>query len=175
MLIRIGIYPHIAAGSSRHITAFSVGRPVPGPRLRPSSGRAGRHQCGCGKEGGCSQAGDHRFGQHGSSAEPSIVLEKWAELRSCQPDATPASSSATPTGRRLPVCISRRSWGGARRRRRCRRRVASARAGHGKLTAAVRRPALVINRNLGPILIDTPVADKPLWHPVGAPFSSGRR
>ena len=77
MLIRIGIYPHIAAGSSRHITAFSVGRPVPGPRLPPAttSGRVCRHQCGCGNEGGSSQAGDHRFGQHGSSAEPSIVLE----------------------------------------------------------------------------------------------------
>jgi hypothetical protein len=44
VLIRRGIYPHLAAGSSRHITAFSVGRPVPGPRLQPAttSGRAGR-------------------------------------------------------------------------------------------------------------------------------------
>ena len=109
MLIRIGIYPHIAAGSSRHITAFSVGRPVPGPRLQPAttSGRACRHQCSCGNEGGSSQAGDHRFGQHGSSAEPSIVMEKWAALRSCQPDARPASSSAMPTVRRSPTSISR--------------------------------------------------------------------
>ena len=88
---------------------------------------------------------------------------------------TPASSSATPTGRRLPMCISRRSRGGARRRRRCHRRVASARADHGKLIAAVRRPPLVINRSLARILIDTPVADKLLRHPVGAPFGSGRR
>jgi hypothetical protein len=58
--------------------------------LQPAttSGRVCRHQCGCGNEGGSSQAGDYRFGQHGSSAELSIVLEKWAELRSCQPDAT---------------------------------------------------------------------------------------
>jgi hypothetical protein len=57
--------------NSGHIPAFSIGRPVPGPRLRPSSGRAGRHQCGCGNEGGCSQADDHS-GQHGSSAEPPL-------------------------------------------------------------------------------------------------------
>ena len=48
-------------------------------------------------------------------------------------------------------------------------------ADHGKLIAAVRRPPLVINRSLGRILIDTPVADKLLRHPVGAPFGSGRR
>ena len=35
-LIRIGIYPHVAAGSSGHIPAFSVGRPVPGSRLQPA-------------------------------------------------------------------------------------------------------------------------------------------
>ena len=34
-LIRIGIYPHVAAGSSGHIPAFSVGRPVPGPGCSP--------------------------------------------------------------------------------------------------------------------------------------------
>ena len=177
MLIRKGIYPHIAAGSSRHITSFSVGRPVPGPRLQPAttSGRVCRHQCGCGNEGGSSQAGDYRFGQYGSSAQPSIVLEKWAELRSCQPDATPASSSAAPTGRRSHTSTMSRSRGGARRRRRCHRRVASARADHGKLIAAVRHPPPVINRSLGRILIDTPVADKLLRHPVGAPFGSGRR
>ena len=100
---------------------------------------------------------------------------KWAELRSCQSDATPASSSAAPTGRRSHTSTMSRSRGGARRRRRCHRRVASARADHGKLIAAVRRPPLVINRSLGRILIDTPVADKLLRHPVGAPFGSGRR
>ena len=95
-------------------------------------------------------------------------------------EATPswisgASSSATPTGGRSQTSTMSRSRGGARRRRRCHRRVASARADHGKLTAAVRRPPLVINRSLGRILIDTPVADKLLRHPVGAPFGSGRR
>jgi hypothetical protein len=69
---------HIAAYrlSGHTAAASSVGWPVPsawhGTALY--SGRAGRHQCACGK-GACSQAGDHRFGQHGSSAEPSIVLE----------------------------------------------------------------------------------------------------
>jgi hypothetical protein len=66
----------------RHIPAFSIGRPVPGPRLRPigpaattASGRAGRHQCGRGNEGGCGQAADHRFGRHGSSpCDPTLGL-----------------------------------------------------------------------------------------------------
>jgi hypothetical protein len=68
----------------RHIPAFSIGRPVPGPRLRhirrpttTASGRAGRHQCGRGNEGGCGQAADHRFGRHGSSpCDPTIMLKK---------------------------------------------------------------------------------------------------
>jgi hypothetical protein len=59
-LIRIGIYPPIAAGSSGHIPAFSVGRPIPGPWLQyATSGRAGRDQCGYDNEGGSSQADDY--------------------------------------------------------------------------------------------------------------------
>jgi hypothetical protein len=71
----IGFYPHIAAYrlSGHTAAASSVGWPIPsawhGTAL--CSGRAGRHQCACG-EGACSQAGDHRFWQHGSSAEPSM-------------------------------------------------------------------------------------------------------
>ena len=77
-LMTIGLYPHIAAYrlSGHTAAASSVGWPVPsawhGTALY--SGRVGRHQCAYG-EGACSQAGDHRFGQHGSSADPSIVLE----------------------------------------------------------------------------------------------------
>ena len=122
-------------------------------------------------------------------AEPSKVGEPTATVPEMTPprparrvpppwsveERRPASSSATPTGRRSHTSITSRSRGGARRRRRCDRRVASARADHGKLIAAVRRPPLVINRSLGRILIDTPVADKLLRHPVGAPFGSGRR
>ena len=74
----IGLYPHIAAYrlSGHTAAASSVGWPVPsawhGTALY--SGRAGRHQRACG-EGACGQAGDHRFWQHGSSAEPSIYLK----------------------------------------------------------------------------------------------------
>jgi len=83
----------LPAGSSRHITAFSVGRPVPGPRLQPAttSGRVCRHQ-----QGGSSQAGDYGFGQHGSSAEPSIVLEKWVGASQLSHLLTPTRSGASP-------------------------------------------------------------------------------
>ena len=64
----------------RHIPADhllrSIDRSVPsawhGTALH--SGRSGRYQCACG-EGAGRQANDHRFGQHGCSAELSIVLE----------------------------------------------------------------------------------------------------
>jgi hypothetical protein len=80
-LMTIGLYPHTAAYrlSGHTAAASSVGWPIPsawhGTALY--SGRAGRHQCACGEGARC-QAGDDRFGQHGShgsSAEPSIVLE----------------------------------------------------------------------------------------------------
>ena len=77
-LMTMGLYPHIAAYrlSGHTAAASSVGWPVPsawhGTALY--SGRTGRHQCACGEGARC-QAGDDRFGQHGSSAEPSIVLE----------------------------------------------------------------------------------------------------
>jgi hypothetical protein len=77
-LMTIGLHPYIAAyGLSGHTAAASsVGGPVPsawhGTALH--SERSGRHQCAR-AEGACRQAGDHRFGQHGCSAEPSIVLE----------------------------------------------------------------------------------------------------
>jgi hypothetical protein len=72
------LFSHIAAYrlSGHTAAASSVGWPVPsawhGTALH--SGRSGRHQCTYG-EGACRQADDHRFGQHGCSAEPSIVLE----------------------------------------------------------------------------------------------------
>jgi hypothetical protein len=77
-LVAIGFRPHIAACrlSGHTAAASSVGWPVPsawhGTALH--SRRSGRHQCACGK-GACRQADDHRFGQHGCSAELSIVLE----------------------------------------------------------------------------------------------------
>ena len=75
---RLMLFPHIAAYrlSGHTAAASSVGWSVPsawhGTALH--SGRSGRHQC-AGGEGACRQADDHRFGQHGCSAEPSIVLE----------------------------------------------------------------------------------------------------
>jgi hypothetical protein len=79
----------------RHIPAFSIGRPVPGSRLRhiaraatTTSGRAGRHQCGRGNEGGCGRADDDKFRQHGFSPLPdyfrrtAIVLGKWGPAAS---------------------------------------------------------------------------------------------
>ena len=77
-LMTIGLYPYIAAYrlSGHTAAASSVGGPVPsawhGTALH--SERSGRHQCAR-AEGACRQAGDHRFGQHGCSADPSIVLE----------------------------------------------------------------------------------------------------
>ena len=77
-LMTIGLYARIAAHrlSGHTAAASSVGWPVPSAWRGTAlcSGRAGRCQCAC-SEGACSQAGDHRFGQHCSSAEPSIVLE----------------------------------------------------------------------------------------------------
>ena len=77
-LMTIGLYARIAAHrlSGHTAAASSVGWPVPSAWRGTAlcSGRAGRCQCACG-EGACSQAGDHRFGQRGSSAEPSIVPE----------------------------------------------------------------------------------------------------
>jgi hypothetical protein len=117
MLIRIGIYPHIAAGSSGHIPTFSIGRPVPGTRLQPAttSGRV----CGVSAVVATKAvAAKQAITDLGNMAHPPsrrFGLENWAELRSCQPDATPASSSATPTGRRSPTSTSRTSAAGARR------------------------------------------------------------
>ena len=103
----------------RHIPAFSIGRPVPGPRLRhigraatTTSGRAGRHQCGRGNEGGCGQAADHRFGRHGSfPCDPTIVLElPQTDASSCDRqhalDGLPRA--AAPTVRRVQGGTGRR-------------------------------------------------------------------
>jgi hypothetical protein len=73
-VMTIGSYPYVAARGLGHITSFRIGRPVPGPRLRPiastkSSAGVGSernsrlHRHYCGNEGGCGQAGEHRFGQ----------------------------------------------------------------------------------------------------------------
>jgi hypothetical protein len=63
-IIRVRIYPHIAAGIFGHVAAFRVGRPPPGSRRRhrtTASGSAGSHQRGCRNDG---NAGNHKFGQH---------------------------------------------------------------------------------------------------------------
>lgn len=94
-LIRKGFTPHIAAGTSGHITAFSIRRPIPSPRLRPAAttgGRVGRHQCGCDNEGGSGQADDYRFGQLGpsplyGSAEPRRLSSLSTRLASAQRQA----------------------------------------------------------------------------------------
>jgi hypothetical protein len=53
------------------------------------------------------------FGNMDPPPSPPFI-GKWAELRPCQPDATPASSSGTQTARRSPTSISRMSPGPAR-------------------------------------------------------------